>query len=242
MIEISVVVPVHNEEENILPLVSEIRSALQGRDHEVLFVDDGSTDMTLPRLKEAQSGYSSLRILRHSSACGQSTAVYTGVMHARAPYMATIDGDGQNDPADIPRLFEHLLSFAKEEGAVQCVCGFRHRRRDSGIKRISSKLANRIRSRLLKDNTPDTGCGLKVFSRDDFLRLPYFDHMHRFLPALFIRHGAQVVSLEVNHRHRTKGQSKYGFFDRLWAGIFDLAGVLWLQKRSCLPEVSEEKP
>ncbi len=242
MIQISVVVPVRNEEENVFPLIEEISAALKGMEHEILFVNDGSTDETQARLKKAQKDYPSLRVLRHKIACGQSTAVHTGILHARAPYIATLDGDGQNDPADIPRMFEHLLASSQGgDRQVQCVCGFRRRRRDSGIKRISSLLANGIRRRLLKDETPDTGCGLKVFSREAFLRLPYFDHMHRFLPALFIRYGARVVSFEVNHRHRTQGKSKYGFFDRLWAGLFDLAGVFWLQKRSRLPEIFEEK-
>ena len=177
-------------------------------------------------------------MVTHRKACGQSTAVRTGVKSARAPVIATLDGDGQNDPADIPALLEALAGAAPDT-RLRMVAGYRKRRRDTWIKRISSRVANAVRSRLLGDATPDTGCGLKVFYRDTFLELPYFDHMHRFLPALVQRAGWEVTSVEVNHRHRERGSSKYGTLDRLVAGIDDLLGVMWLKRRSRVPEIVE---
>ncbi len=176
-----------------------------------------------------------LTLLRHRAGCGQSAAIITGVRAARGAWIATLDGDGQNDPADIPAL----LARAQVPGgpAPLLVAGHRTRRRDSRVKKMSSRAANAIRARMLGDATPDTGCGLKVFQRAAFLELPAFDHMHRFLPALFIRAGGQVVSVPVGHRPRTRGASKYGTLDRLWVGIFDLIGVAWLQRRWRRPEV-----
>jgi dolichol-phosphate mannosyltransferase len=167
--------------------------------------------------------------------------VSTGVLRAAAPLIATLDGDGQNDPADIPRLLE---IWRREEGKggvpIACVAGWRANRRDDGLRRVSSRVANAVRSRLLRDQTPDTGCGLKLFSRETFLRLPYFDHMHRFLPALFMRAGFRVVSETVNHRPRERGVSKYGLHNRLWVGLVDLAGVVWLLRRAKNPEIVKE--
>ncbi len=239
--ELSVVVPVKNEDENIDPLIDEIRHALQGIAYEIVYVDDGSTDDTLLRLHDVTRSFPQLRVIRHERSCGQSTAVLTGVRHARAPWIATLDGDGQNDPGDIPKMFEKVKG-GKEHGEkpLVCVCGYRRTRRDTWLRRISSRVANGVRSALLKDDTPDTGCGLKVFSREAFLSLPYFDHMHRFLPALFLRSGGAVVSVEVNHRERTRGTSKYGLFNRLWVGIVDILGVAWLQRRSRIPKIIEE--
>ncbi len=239
--DLSVVVPVKNEEENIVPLIDEIRKALDGMDYEIVYVDDGSTDGTLMRLHEVAGSFPRLRVIRHKNSCGQSTAVLTGVRHARGNWIATLDGDGQNDPADIPGMFEKVKD-CKDSGAksLVCVCGYRRTRRDTWLRRISSRVANGVRRGLLKDDTPDTGCGLKVFSREVFLSLPYFDHMHRFLPALFLRNGGAVVSFEVNHRERTRGISKYGLFNRLWVGIVDIIGVAWLQRRSRIPEIIEE--
>ncbi len=246
--DLSVVVPVHNEAGNILPLIGEIRAALDGRlDYEILYVDDGSTDSTGEELLTAAQDCPQLRILRHVRACGQSTAVVTGVRHARAPWIATLDGDGQNDPADIPSLYARRGEAEADKAAggdqaqapLLCVCGYRRKRRDTWFKRLSSRIANGVRSRLLGDDTPDTGCGLKLFSRDDFLRLPYFDHMHRFLPALFLRAGGRVVSVEVNHRPRQAGRSKYGLHNRLWVGIVDMFGVMWLQRRARVPVITE---
>ncbi len=226
--ELAVVVPVKDEADNIMPLVTEIDAALAGRiAHEIVYVDDGSGDATPDRLAEAKQRFPQLRVIRHSESCGQSAAVATGVRAARAPWIATLDGDGQNDPADIPALMER----ARAAEAPVLVAGQRVKRRDSGLKRLSSRLANGVRNALLKDGVPDTGCGLKVFRRDDFLALPYFDHIHRFLPALMIRLGRRVVLVPVNHRPRTRGVSKYGVLNRVFVGITDILGVRWLQRR-----------
>ena len=237
--DFSVVVPVYNEAGNIAPLVTEISRALDGRyDYEIVYVNDGSQDTTADELQAQRAVRPQLRVVTHRRACGQSTALRTGIKAARAPVIATLDGDGQNDPADIPALIETLFT-APAGSRLRMVAGYRKRRRDSWIKRISSRVANAVRSRLLGDATPDTGCGLKVFYRDTFLDLPYFDHMHRFLPALVQRAGWQVTSVEVNHRHRERGASKYGTIDRLVAGIDDLLGVMWLKRRARLPETLE---
>lgn len=240
VLAISVVVPVRNEAENILPLVQEIAYALKGEAHEIVYVDDGSTDSTPARLAEAAAIGVPFRHLRHRESCGQSAAVLTGVRAARGTWIATLDGDGQNDPADIPALIERARSSdaarAPGEGPV-LIAGERRTRRDGFIKKQTSRSANWLRARLLKDNTLDTGCGLKVFRRDAFLELPHFDHMHRFLPALFLRAGGRVFPVPVNHRSRLRGRSNYGTFDRLWVGIFDLFGVFWLQRRASRPEV-----
>lgn len=232
---VSVVVPVRNEAPNIAPLVAEIGSALAGTAHEIVYVDDGSTDTTPEALRAAAAavGGGRLRHLRHRASCGQSAAIVTGVKAARGTWIATLDGDGQNDPADIPRL----LARAMAEGGPLLVAGHRVTRRDSPMKRVSSRIANGVRARLLRDATPDTGCGLKVFPRALFLDLPHFDHMHRFLPALVIRQGGRVVSEPVNHRPRLRGRSNYGTLDRLAVSLFDLVGVAWLQRRWKRPEV-----
>lgn len=233
---LSVVVPVRNEAENILPLVAEIRAAVAGIAAEVVYVDDGSADATGARLAEAAAqGGVPVRVLRHRASCGQSAAVCTGVRAARGVWVATLDGDGQNDPADIPALLARAVS-ANGAGPV-LIAGHRTARRDSWAKRASSRVANRARARLLGDATPDTGCGLKVFRREAFLELPHFDHMHRYLPALFLRAGGHVVSVPVGHRPRLRGRSNYGVWDRLWVGLFDLVGVYWLQQRWRRPEV-----
>ena len=232
----SIIIPVYNEAGNIGPLVEEISAAVGSEFFELIYVDDCSNDATCQQILELKQRHPWLRLIRHHARCGQSTALCTGVKAARAPIIATLDGDGQNDPTDIPRL---LATLANTAGIV-CVCGYRRQRRDSGLKKLSSKLANGIRARLLKDDTPDTGCGLKVFYRQAFLALPYFDHMHRFLPALFRRAGGKTVSVEVNHRPRHAGRSKYGLHNRLWVGIIDLLGVLWLQRRAKLTETTEE--
>lgn len=239
--DLSVVVPVRNEAGNLAPLVGEIRAALDGRvDYEVIYVNDGSSDATAEELAAIAREFPRLRTIRHERSCGQSTALLSGIRRARAEWIATLDGDGQNDPADIPRLLEELRTQAGPGGApLLCVCGHRRKRRDTWFKRLSSRIANGVRSRLLHDDTPDTGCGLKLFSREAFLQLPYFDHMHRFLPALFLRTGGRVVSVEVNHRPRNAGQSNYGLHNRLWVGIVDMLGVMWLQRRAKRPEITE---
>lgn len=223
---LSVVVPVRNEAPNVVPLIEEICAALAGVAHEIVYVDDGSTDNTAATLIEARCRWpDTLTVRRHKSGCGQSAAIVTGVRAAGGTWIATIDGDGQNDPADIPRL------FGQAGPALTLIAGHRTARRDSWVKRRTSRVANAVRAGLLHDATPDTGCGLKVFQREAFLALPHFDHMHRYLPALFIRAGGTVVSVPVNHRPRLRGQSKYGTLDRLWVGLFDLVGVYWLQRR-----------
>lgn len=238
--KISVVVPVRNEAENIIPLLEEIAAALAGADaYEIIYVDDGSTDSTPSMLQQAMRRYRALRVVQHRQSYGQSTAIHTGVKTARHPWIATLDGDGQNDPADIPRLYQTLMAGQERQPTLWMAAGWRNKRHDTAWRKFSSKIANAVRGALLGDNTPDTGCGLKVFARDNFLTLPYFDHMHRFLPALVLRAGGQVVSEPVNHRARTQGQSKYGTLDRLWVGIVDLLGVIWLQKRAKIAEVTE---
>jgi len=233
---LSVVIPVRNEAGNIRPLVEEIRAALKAlSNYEIIYVDDGSTDATPAELRALKAEYSELRVIRHAHSCGQSTAVRSGVKAARFEWIATLDGDGQNDPADIPKLIAALSENIALVGGNR-----RHMRRDVWIKRISSVIANGIRSRILRDSTPDTGCGLKLFRRDVYLDLPYFNHMHRFLPALVQRSGWAVVSVPVNHRPRQRGASNYGTIDRLLAGIVDLGGVFWLLRRSKLAVVSEE--
>jgi dolichol-phosphate mannosyltransferase len=230
MPELSVVVPVFNERDNIPPLLAEIAGALRGRiDFEIVYVDDASKDDSLAVLGAAKATYAELRVVRHVQQSGQSTAIRNGVKAARGEWIATLDGDGQNDPADIPKL----LSMRDESPpAIKLFAGWRVNRKDSGSKRWASKWANAIRSRLLRDETPDTGCGIKLFERAAFLDLPYFDHMHRYLPALMQRAGWQVRSVPVNHRARGSGSSKYNNLNRALVGIADLRGVAWLIKRS----------
>ena len=228
--EISVVVPVCNEAENVEPLAREIHAALASRHYEMIFIDDGSTDQTAINLLRLKSEFPTLRLLRHSFRSGQSAAVASGVRAARAPWIATLDGDGENDPADIPGLI--AARDAPQNRGVQLFMGNRKAsRKDTAFRRLQSNIANGVRSGLLGDGTPDTGCGIKLFSREVFMELPRFDHMHRFLPALFLRQGARVVSIPVSHRPRTRGTSKYGMLNRLWVGIVDIVGVMWLRRR-----------
>ncbi|MEO7432963.1 MAG: glycosyltransferase family 2 protein [Dokdonella sp.] len=230
MPDLSVVVPVFNERDNIPPLLAEIAAALRGRaDFEIVYVDDASKDDSLAVLTHSKSAYPELRVIRHVSQSGQSTAIRNGVKAARGSWIATLDGDGQNDPADIPKL---LAMRAESQAAIKLFAGWRVDRKDSGSKRWASRWANAIRSRLLHDDTPDTGCGIKLFERAAFLDLPYFDHMHRYLPALMQRAGWHVLSVPVNHRSRGAGVSKYNNLNRALVGIADLRGVGWLIKRS----------
>lgn len=237
--ELSVVIPVFNECENIGPLLAEIDRAIHpGVNYEILVVDDGSNDATADSLALLSRDNPRLRVLRHRTNRGQSAALVTGVAAAQAPWVVTLDGDGQNDPKDI----ERLLAACKQDGCLRMdrlITGLRRQRNDSFIRRLSSRIANAIRARLLRDDCPDTGCGLKLFPRDAFLALPRFDHMHRFLPALFRSNGCRVISVDVSHRPRLHGVSKYGVLNRLWVGIVDIMGVMWLQRRSCQAEARE---
>jgi len=229
---LSIVIPVYNEEESISVLLKEIDQVVDlPVCYEIVVVDDGSRDSTLSVLAGMKQEMSQLRVIRHLQNSGQSTAIRTGVKQARAAWIATLDGDGQNDPADILKLYRKLIEDEQADPAL-IVAGYRKKRKDHWFRSFYSRIANRIRSNLLRDETPDTGCGLKVFSRDRFLELPYFDHMHRYIPALFIRQGGRVVSVEVNHRPREQGSSKYGFHNRFWVGISDLMGVRWLLNRA----------
>jgi len=237
MPDLSVVVPVHNERDNILPLLGEITTALRGKaDFEIVYVDDCSGDGSLDVLKAAKARFPELRIIRHLTQSGQSTAIRNGIKAARGAWIATLDGDGQNDPADIPKL---LAMREKSDPDIKLFAGWRVNRRDSGSKRWASKFANAIRSRMLNDATPDTGCGTKLFEREAFLDLPYFDHMHRYLPALMLRAGWQVESVPVNHRSRGTGISKYNNLNRALVGISDLRGVAWLIRRGKRTRVEE---
>ena len=234
---LSVVVPVFNERGNIAPLVAEITAALRGVSaFEIIYVDDCSKDDSRQVLKALQAEVPELRVFGHTRQSGQSTAIRNGVKQARGTWIATLDGDGQNDPADIPKL---IAARDAADPAVKLFAGWRVERKDTGSKRWASKIANAIRSRLLRDETPDTGCGIKLFERAVFLDLPYFDHMHRYLPALIKRAGWQSVSVPVNHRERGTGVSKYNNLGRAWVGIADLRGVGWLIKRSKITGIAE---
>ena len=240
-IEVSVVVPVRDEADNIEPLINEIRGALGGRiSYEIIYVDDGSTDRTAEVLQDVADRVPELRWLHHAESIGQSGAVLNGVLAARGRLIATLDGDGQNDPADIPRMLD-ALNQAGGPARVQAVTGVRTRRQDTIAKRWGSRIANAVRRRCLGDDAPDSGCGIRLITREAFLRLPYFDHLHRFVPALLHREGYKLITLPVNHRPRRRGRSKYGTWDRLRVGIVDLFGVMWLMKRRNLTAISGDE-
>jgi dolichol-phosphate mannosyltransferase len=239
LMDLSVVIPVKDEAANVAPLVAEIRAALDGLlDYEIVYVDDGSEDGTPSEVARLQAETPRLRLLRHMRSYGQSAAIRTGVRAARAAWIATLDGDGQNDPADLPKLWS--IGRSAPPVPPPLLTGYREVRRDRWTKRLASRFANRVRRRLLGDDTLDTGCGLKLFPRSLFLDLPYFDHMHRFLPALVLREGGIVRSVRVNHRPRHRGVSKYGVFDRLGVGVVDLFGVIWLKRRAARPHLLDE--
>ncbi|MDV7211494.1 glycosyltransferase [Azotobacter beijerinckii] len=232
---VSVLIPARNEAGNLTPLLEEVRRALAGEAHEIIVVDDGSDDGTAAELRALKSaGLPRLRILRHARSLGQSTALHRAALAARGHWLATLDGDGQNDPADIPGMLARVRGSEGQAEGVKLVAGHRIERRDSLGKRWASRIANGLRRRVLRDATPDTGCGLKVIEREAFLRLPYFDHMHRFIPALIRRHGGRMLIHPVNHRPRKAGVSKYGNLERALVGIFDLCGVCWLIRRTRL--------
>ena len=230
--QVSVVVPVFNEAGAAPDLAREIAGAFAGQTVEILFVDDCSRDDTRERLAALKSEIPTLRLLAHSANSGQSRAVRTGVLAARGDIIVTLDGDGQNDPADAPKLVDALRAGPPD---LALVGGERVRRQDNAAKRVASRIGNGVRRRLLRDTANDTGCGLKAFRREAFLRLPYFDHIHRYLPALMLREGYTTLFLPVGHRPRTSGASKYTNLGRLWASASDLAGVMWLQSRARRP-------
>jgi glycosyltransferase involved in cell wall biosynthesis len=236
--DVSVVVPVFDEEGAAPDLAREIAAAFAGRRYELIFVDDASRDGTYAALKALCGEIPALRLVAHARNAGQSRAVRSGVLAARAPIVVTLDGDGQNDPADAPRLVDRL---AAAPPALALVGGVRVKRQDSAAKKLASRFANGVRQALLKDAAADTGCGLKAMRREAFLRLPYFDHMHRFLPALMLREGFEVAFEPVGHRPRQAGASKYTNLGRLWASFSDLAGVMWLRSRARNPGVVREE-
>ena len=237
-IAVSIVVPVRNEAENIAPVIAEIAAALDGRwNYEIIYVNDGSTDATAERLVAAMKSRPNLRQIRHAASSGQSAAVRSGVRVARGAIVATLDGDGQNNPAFLPALISAIEQGGERTGLA---AGQRVGRKDTGFKKIQSRIANSVRNAILHDGTRDTGCGLKAFRREVFLALPYFDGLHRFLPALVRREGYDIVYVDVIDRPRHSGVSNYGFFDRLWIGIMDLAGVWWLIRRKKPTPVATE--
>ncbi len=236
---ISIVIPAHNEQHNIELLVRElldVRGQLPGA--EFIYVDDGSTDQTLAELRRVKREFMpDLRIIRHKESVGQSTAILSGVRAARGQLIVTLDADGQNPPSDIPVMVE--VALAQPSGTHFCIAGHRFQRQDTRWKKLQSRIANAIRRAILRDGTPDTGCALKVIPRETWMRLPCFDHMHRFLPALIQRVGGRIIVQKVSHRPRQHDESKYAMRDRLGAGIVDLAGMLWLGRRTRLTQVSE---
>jgi dolichol-phosphate mannosyltransferase len=239
---VSVVIPALNEAGNIGRLIEETYAAVPvDQLGEVIVIDDCSTDATGAEIKALIAGgkLKGLRYLRHGVRSGQSTAMRTGILAAKFPVIATMDGDGQNDPADIPKLLTRLAEPGTK-GGVALVGGWRTSRKDTGSKRYASLAANWIRDSVLKDNCPDTGCGIKVYWRDSFLKLPFFTSMHRYLPALFITYGHEVAYVPVNDRARVAGVSKYNNLNRALVGIYDLVGVSWIRRRTKVPPVVEE--
>lgn len=234
---LSVVIPVYNELDNLEALYKEIATVLDAADfvYEVIFIDDGSTDGSQIKLKDLNLNFPLIKMISHRANYGQSAALFSGVKVARYSIIVSLDGDGQNDPADIPKLFE----LYQENSTI--ILGLRQKRDDSSLRKFSSWVGNTIRRRLLHDDCPDTGCSLKLFPRQAFLELPHFNHLHRFLPALFKRAGFKLIHVPVNHRARWHGQSKYGVMNRLFVGIHDLIGVHWLLKRPCAPEVLSDE-
>lgn len=230
MTNLSIVIPACNEADNIGTLISEIKQLKLAQTYEIIIVDDASSDDTYAKALKMKADVPELKIIQHASRYGQSAAIATGIAHAGGELIVTMDGDGQNNPADIPTLVSALLN--SKNTRLRMVAGFRKKRDDSSWRIISSKIANAVRSFFLRDQTPDTGCGLKVFYRSAFINLPFFDHMHRFLPALIQMQGGDVISIEVTHRARIHGTSNYGTLNRLWVGIIDILGVSWLRLRS----------
>ena len=230
MVQISVVIPCRNEASNILPLIEATARAMQAEGaFEIIVVDDGSDDGMAALLESAMADWPMLRVLRHDRSGGQSAAIHSGVGAARFDLVCTLDGDGQNPPEELPRLVAPFRAAGAE--GLGLVAGQRVGRQDTLARRLASRFANGLRARILHDGTRDTGCGLKCFRREAFLALPYFDHMHRYLPALFARDGWQIAHVDVTHRPRGGGRSHYSNLQRAIVGVFDLAGVAWLLRR-----------
>jgi len=239
MVQVSIVIPIKNEAENIGGLIDQIQSSCKGvAEFEVIVVDDGSTDGSAAVVKACQKDAANLRLLKHDRSGGQTAAVHSGVLAAHGAIIATLDGDGQNPPAELPNLLAPLIA-PEAPSRLGLVAGQRVKRQDTLSKRLASKLANGLRGRLLKDGTRDTGCGLKAFRRDSFLELPYFNHMHRFLPALFRRAGWDIAHVDVSHAARGAGSSNYSNFQRGLVGAVDLVGVLWLLRRRKVAKATE---
>lgn len=234
---LSLVIPAKDEQDNIAALLTEAFTVM--RDYpgfEVVLVDDGSSDRTLDTARRTAAALGgNLTTIRHDQSIGQSGALATGIRQARGQLIATMDGDGQNDPADIPALLQKASTLNQQDF---CIAGYRRNRKDTSWKRFQSRLANRVRDALLHDGVPDTGCGLKLIPRATFLKLPWFDHAHRFIPALVKGMGGVIAIVEVNHRPRTAGVSKYNAWNRAWAGIVDMIGVMWLLRRTRVPRIA----
>jgi glycosyltransferase involved in cell wall biosynthesis len=239
-VDISIVVPAHNEAGNVANLAGEIAEALDGRSYEMIFVNDCSTDATLDELIAAKTQFPALRVLSHRNNAGQSRSVRTGILHARGRIIGTLDGDGQNPPADLPHLIDALTRADSPEN-LKLVGGERAKRQDSAWKKFASRVGNGVRKSLLNDDANDTGCGLKVFYRDTYLLLPFFDHQHRFLPALVKREGYLCEFRDVSHRPRGAGESKYTNFGRLFASLTDMVGMMWLNSRARNSGGADEK-
>ena len=232
MTSLSVIIPVKNEAENIRPLIDGIVAAMQPcSDYDIIVVNDGSTDSSSDVVKEAMRDYENLSLIEHTASAGQSAAIHSGVLAAKSPLIATLDGDGQNPPENLPTLLEPLLN-ENAHPELGLIAGQRCGRQDSFSKKLASKMANGLRGFLLQDGTRDTGCGLKAFRREAFLQLPYFNHMHRYLPALFKAYGWTIVHVDVSHAARLAGRSNYSNFQRALVGIVDLFGVVWLIRRA----------
>ncbi len=240
---ISIVIPAKNEAENIRPLITEIQTSMAARDdYELIYVDDGSTDNTWNELQTLADENPHLLLVRHQQSVGQSIAILSGAWQARGKWLVVLDADGQNDPADIPGMLAAVQSANQRDPAVWGVIGHRVNRRDDWVKRISSKVANGFRDFMLKDGIPDTGCGLKAVLRERYLRLPSFNHMHRYIPTLIQAQGGSMLVHPVNHRPRQAGVSNYGVWNRLWVGLVDVLGVWWLKRRAKVVHIQERRP
>ena len=236
-LDISIVIPVFNEDENIRKLAFEVNESLQQYLHEIIFVDDGSNDNTrleVLNLNELKQ----VRLISHEGCQGQSVAMRSGIINAKSNLIATLDGDGQNDPTDLPLMIE---THKKSESNCVLVAGIRHNRKDSFNKKMASKFAKFIRELLFSDSHPDSGCGIRVFDKELFLMMPFFNHMHRFFTILAIRYNANVLGVNVNHRERINGKSKYTNLGRALVGVYDLFGVIWILRRTPKKFEVEEK-